>query len=320
MKPTAKTKNKIENMEQIFVESTKSYKHGFVLKEQDLRRLVELMNEQFKKNSDKEVEYKYTIKYKNGAVANTPDLESVLKQENDGSASIVRLEISGVQTIEEKSASIKIDFKNPDISDEDSISPIRHNIKGQSRDWVFITSSLIEERIGKIKRNQIDPTANNGRWRLLYKLFTPVFMLILIIVILTSSPSAIEDLSDKRDKDINRIELKWKSKEIIDPIDAIIQLERAKNIQNDDINAATLVFGMIFSKPFIFLIIGLILFISLVFIFIKYYPAYNFYWGNYMEIFDKKESLRKLIIGILLGTIFLGIVVNLLSNVIWDKL
>jgi hypothetical protein len=307
-------------MEQIFVESTKSYKHGFVLKEQDLRRLVELMNEQFKKNSENDVEYNYTIKYKNGAVANTPDLESVLKQENDGSASIVRLEVNGVQTFEEKSSAIKVDFKNPDISDEESLIPIRHIIKGQSRDWVFITSSLIEERIGKIKRNQIDPTANNGRGRLLYKLFTPVFMLLLMIVLLISSPSAIGDLSDKRDKAINSIEEKWKLKEITDPIDAIIQLEKAKNIQNDDISVGTLLFGMLLSKPFIFVIIGLILIISLAFVFIKYYPAYNFYWGNYMEIFDKKESIRKLIIGILLGTIFLGIIVNLLSNVIWDKL
>ncbi len=56
------------------------------------------------------------------------------------------------------------------------------------------------------------------------------------------------------------------------------------------------------------------------YILFKYYPAYNFYWGNYMEVFDKKEIARKLILGILLGTVILGIVVNLLSNVIWEKI
>jgi hypothetical protein len=307
-------------MEQIYVESNKGYKHGFILKEQDLRRFVDLMNEQFKKLSNENVEYRYTIKFKNGAVANTPDIESVLKLDNEGSASIVGLEIGGKQTNNDKVSEIKLDFRDPDTSDDETINPVRHSIKGQSRDWVFVTSSLIEERVGKIKRKQLDPTSSTGTGKLFFKLLTPILMLALMIGMISSTPSIVRESHDGQNKALNEIEAKWKSHSITDPIDALIQIEKSKNTENDKINLNTLMFSLFLAKPFIFIIIGLILIVIFSYIFMKFYPAYNFCWGNYIEIFNKKESNRKVIIGILLGTILLGVIVNLLSNLIWEKM
>jgi hypothetical protein len=215
-------------MEQIFVESSKSYRHGFILKEQELRRFVDLMNEQFKKLSSTSVEYNFQIKYQNGAVANTKDIESVLKQENEGSSSIVRLAIGGRLREGEKESLIKIDFRNPDLTEDEIEVPIKHLIKGQSRDWVFVTSSLIEERIVKIKRSQLDPSASNGPTKFLYKMSAPIVMLILMIAMFSSIPESSDKLASAKNKVIEDIESKWKSKSITDPIDVIIRLEKEK--------------------------------------------------------------------------------------------
>lgn len=307
-------------MEQIFVESSKSYKHGFILKEQDLRRIIDLMNEQFKKLSTEVIEYNFVLKYKNGAVANTNDIESVLKQDNEGSASIVRLQINGSQINDDKASFIKLEFRHPDTAEDESNVPIKHLIKGQSRDWVFVTSSLIEERITKIKRSQIDPTSSNSPEKLLFRLSTPIIMLTFLISMIVYLPETSNTLNMQKFKAISEIEAKWKAHSILDPIDVIIQLEKAKNKPENNITINTIMFSLILSRPFIIVIGGLIILIVLLNVLLKYYPVYNFYWGSYIEIFDKKESTRKLIIGILLGTIFLGIIVNLLSNIIWDKL
>lgn len=166
-------------MEQIFVESNKTYTHGFLLKEQDLRRIIDLFNEQFKKISTQPVTYEFTMRFANGAIASTDEIETVLKQENEGSANIRRLEIKATQENNEKITQIKLEFENIDSDDAYGEKPIKHNIKGQSRDWVFVTSSLIEERITKIKKLNIN--SNYGIGRTLARFSSPIFMVFLMI-------------------------------------------------------------------------------------------------------------------------------------------
>ena len=307
-------------MEQIFVESSKTYNHGFILKEQDLRRLIDLMNEQFKKISNEPIEYSFQIKYKNGAVATTDEFETIIKQENEGSSSIVRLEIKGMSKGGSNESSIQLNFKNPDETNEESSFPVKHIVKGQSRDWVFVTSSLIEERISKIKRSQLDPTATSGLGKLLFKLTTPLVMLVIMIAMFASVPQTSDELSVTKNKAIAQVEANWKSKKISDPIAIMFEIEKARNNVDKNLSTSFILTKIFLSKPFLILIGGLIVFFILCYLIIRLYPPYNFYWGNYIEVFDKIENTRKVIIGILLGTIVLGVIVNLLSNVIWEKI
>lgn len=304
----------------MYVESVKRYNQGFVLREQDLRRFVDLMNEQFKKISTEVVEYSYTIKYKNGAIAITPDLEIVLKQENEGSASIEHLEITGTQTNSGKESSIKLDFRNPEGIEKEIIGAIKYSIRGQSRDWVFITTSLIEERIDKIKRRQINLSPVTFRGRLTKELIKLLFSIALMISLLISLIDGAKEITSVRGKVIGEIEAKWKSHSITDPIDIIIQIEKSKHSLESDLNVTTLLFITLTSKPFIIAIVSLILLVICYSIYLKNYPEYNFYWGNYMDIFDKKEKTRKVLLGVILTTIILGIIVNLVSNFIWEKI
>ncbi len=301
-------------MEQIRVESRKNYKHGFLLKEQDLRRLVHLINEQFAKISTKKVDLKFTLQYSNGAKANTDNLESVLQQENEGSSSIVKLEIQATQGNEGTNTSICVSFRDMEKDNESELVPIsiRHLIYGQSRDWVFVTSSLIEERISKIKKRGFSfKQIFNALW-------SPLLAIVFLLALFTSTPGVLKDYSSETITLLNEIEKKWKAQEISDPIDVILQIEKNK-CAND--NTLESFLGKIFISRSFLLIIGSVILIGLfLFFYSKYCPRFNFYWGGYIEKYDKKESIRKLILGLFLGTIILGVIVNLLSSFIWDNI
>ena len=307
-------------MEQIFVESNKNYYHGFILKEQELRRIIDLILEQFKKISEKPIEFIYTLKFQNGAIANTSNIEDILKQENEGSSSIVRLQISAKQENLDGDATIKIDFRNTEVDDDLGENPIAHSIKGQSRDWVFVTSSLIEERITKIKRKSLDHMISKGPGKLLFRLMFPFLMLGVMMAIFAGMPNASNRVAEKQQKLLRQIEKSWKNKTITDPVDAIIQIEKGKADKDYRLDTGALISDVFLAKPIIILVSSLIIIMLLVYIISKLYPSYNFCWGNYLESFTKLEGLRKLIIGIILGTFALGVIVNLVSNYIWEKI
>lgn len=72
-------------MNQLYVEANKSFRHGFVLPESELRRFIELIREQVKKiNADPDLSFRYQLKFQNGVVAETDSIDSILSQENEG--------------------------------------------------------------------------------------------------------------------------------------------------------------------------------------------------------------------------------------------
>ena len=72
-------------MKNIKVESSKNYYHGFVLNEQELRRIVQTCEEQFVKiKSDGQCFSKYEVRFENGVVAETISLDSIFNLENSG--------------------------------------------------------------------------------------------------------------------------------------------------------------------------------------------------------------------------------------------
>lgn len=307
-------------MEQILVESNKSYYHGFVLKEPELRRIIDLVNEQFKKLPAGDVLYTFKMKFENGAIATTNNIESVIKQENEGSAAIVRLELQGKHIAESKESFIELDFRNIDSKNESGDVPIKHIITGQSRDWVFITSSLIEERIVKIKRKALDQIGERGTGRLFFKLLSPILMLLFTIAMMYGLPNSIEDATQKKLKYLEDIELQWKNQTLTDPVQTILLIQKFDAKEKDNLNPTDLIGKMFLTKPIIALFVVLIFLVTSFYFISKYYPAYNFAWGGYLETFNKKESNRKLVVGLIVGTILIGILVNLLSNYIWEKL
>lgn len=306
-------------MKNLYVESNKSYYQGFILNEQDLRRLVDLINDQLLKVSkdNSSIVTEYTLKFENGTIAKTDNIENVLEQENSGSSEIIRLGINAsVQDKDDtndKNNKIGIEFRNVDSSNEASDTPIIHKIIGVSRDWVFVTSSLIEERIIKIKRFSVNQIGEKGIGKLAFKLLSPIILLGFMLGMLFFMPSSLKKRALDKQELFEKISISWRNGEIEDPIEVILKFEEFEINRLKDNEELSQVFSPMLS---LFAVIaGLLLLLFLVYYFLtRYYLVYNFCWGEYLEKFNKKESFRKtvfvvIIIGLLVSTIG-GILAN----------
>jgi hypothetical protein len=289
-------------MKQLYVEANKSFKHGFVLPEPELRRFSDLIREQIKKiNPDPTISYSYILKFQNGVVAETDNIDTVLEQENEGSKKIISLELIGKDELENK---ISIDFHNIDSDNVDSYNSLKYNIRSTDRDWVFVTSSQLDERINKIKRSNLSLSKGKTNYRLIAPLVILVVMMVMTISLLTS-------ISEREDY-IPEIRAKYESGKIISTNELILTLEEAKNQQVNNIKLTNF-----FYFPSIILGALIILIVAFYTYTWKLYPIYNFCWGEYLEVFKKKETNRKtfntvVIIGLLVSIIG-GIIANYLN-------
>lgn len=300
-------------MEQITVHSNKTYDHGFLIKEQELRRLVDLMSDQHKKTSDNPTKFIFNMKFSNGAVEITDNIDDVLNLDNEGSSSIKSLEIASTQTNNEVENEIKVKLQTLDNEHYYDEKPIKYSIRGQSRDWVFVTSSLIEERITKIKKRNF--LFNHDTKRVLKTFSIPFLSMFFLLGIIISMYSKSASLREAQLKAITKIENQWNAKKLSDPVKVIIELEKSRAKNNENVLSVNDIF---LSKAFTTIIFLLILSYVSIYLYSKFNPIYNFYWGGYIEVYEKKESRRKLLVSVVLVTLILGIGVNLLSNYIWQ--
>ena len=289
-------------MKQLYVEANKSFKLGFVLPEPELRRFNDLIREQIKKiNPEPEISYNYVLKFQNGIVAETDNIDTVLEQENEGSKKITSLEVTGKDQLEN---AISIDFHNIDSDNIQSDNSIKYNIRSTDRDWVFVTSSQIEERINKIKRTNF----SIGKNKLLSRLLFPIILLVVTLVMMLSLVTSISN----RTSYLPEIRLKYENGKIKSTDELILLLEEAKDAQVERLDTID-----IFYLPGIILG-GLIVIIICLYVYTwKLDPMYNFCWGEYLDVFKKKETSRKtfntvVIIGLIVS-IAGGIIANYLN-------
>ena len=116
-------------MKSIAVEAKKTFTHGFVLNEADLRRFLDLFDTQLQKLAlDEPLTCTYSVKFKNGVLAETPDIDQVLEQENSGSGKIVRLGIKYRHSKEDSPIAANLDFVNSDEDDKPGAISIRYSL------------------------------------------------------------------------------------------------------------------------------------------------------------------------------------------------
>lgn len=277
------------------VEAKKSFTHGFVINEAELRRIIDLLVEQHGKLPEsRDISQKYRIKYRNGAIAETASIDEILSQENVASAQVIRIQLSITSTAGGDSILTSLDFVNADLDDYEGLVSIRFSISGNSRDWVFVTSSLLEERIERIKRicpNQLSLGKRTSPFRLVASM---VLSMMLVIASLMFSLFA-------RDKPAELLEAAYKSGKITNPIEALILIEKTKEQPLGNIN------------NIFFVLLAVLAFLGVTtWFFFKYYPVFNFCWGDYVEEYRRKESIRKFVMVV----VVLGLVISILGGVI----
>lgn len=284
----------------MLVEANKRFNHGFLLTEAELRRTIELISDQFKKLEDtSEPEVEYEIKYKNGAISNTPDLDDVFHQENFGSSQIIRLKLQFSAMSKGEEISITVGYINADLDEEPGTTSIWYSISANSRDWVFVTSALLQERVEKVKRrcpNQLGSSAKRG---------APARLLILPLLMLGMLFTLLIGLESNQDKVSEMLVQAREAGQIKDAVDALIIVEEAREAKRSTVG------GEIF-KPLGFMAVAIIVLFSIYAFFLRYYLVFNFLWGDYLDEFNKREGVRKFVLVI----ICIGIVVSFIGGIL----
>jgi len=305
-------------MKKIQVESNKTYPQGFNLSESDLRRIVDTGNEQLQKANAGILSAVYTLKYKNGVTEETKDIEEVLSLENSGSTKITGLEIelkasqkTETSRIMKDTHKIILEFKNPGSKRYANKDSIRLFVTGESRDWVFITTSIIEERINKIKIIPIFRLSLvNGLYIFLY-----AFVFIFVIGFINSLSQDIIYDNSARIQALDSLKNSYHNSDSLNIIDVIIDLQKKQLMTDPSNQTAKTVF-----KPLINTIIygfSTVIVLLLFYLGLKpLFPIYIFNWGDYIDRYRKIKSIRNVIFIV----IIVGIIVSIIGGLIANKI
>jgi hypothetical protein len=303
-------------MKKIQVESNKTYSNGFNLTESDLRRMVEIGNEQLQKTNAGLLSSKYTLKYKNGVTEETKDIEEVLSLENSGSTKISELEIelktsqqTATSRVPKDTQKIVIEFNSLQSKRYSYKDSVRLFVTGETRYWVFITTSIMEERINKIK---IFPVFQlNLRNSLFYFLYA--FIFIILLGFLNSFSHGITYDNTSRIQALDSLKDSYHQRDNVNIIDVIIDLQK-KQLVTDPSNK---VLNNIF-KPLVKTIIyGFASIIVLLLFYLglkQLFPIYIFNWGDYIDKYKKIKSIRNIVFIVFIVGIIVSIIGGLIAN------
>ena len=273
---------------------------GFALDEQELRRLVNLCTEQARNlDSSVEPEITFQVKFRNGVSYKPPSVDEIVGLENHGSESITGLSIetniSEIGSIEINFAERGGDFYIYGFRE----SGMSYSVESStSKDWVFVTTSKIEERLRKIRRRVFLTKFWEWEGAATAVVFVAATVLALSLIALSDTAYSIEQLRQK-----------YISGEIADPVLALIELELLKKPR---------FFGYSSKEVFAILLIALLPIGFLIaatssWLSRAVFPAYNFLWGDYRVRYDRNQKIARYIFFGLIATFVIGVAASLLA-------
>jgi hypothetical protein len=151
----------------------KSFEHGFVLDEQELRRIYNILVQQMNGNEPHELfDTTFTMIFKNKITVEKSSIDDVFSENNGGVWEIESLEIKLRSNNPSRTPKIVLNFQ------KENYRSISYTIEGNDRNWVFLTSSQLDERIAKIKLFTL--SFNAKLWLLILSTF-PIATLVLFL-------------------------------------------------------------------------------------------------------------------------------------------
>jgi hypothetical protein len=245
-------------------------------------------------------ECSYEVRYRNGAISSLDSLDSIFEGENSGSEAVRLVALTFKENAEKPTVKIAITFA--DVTEEsDRQDSMHYALEGEDRDWVFVASSQLSERIARIEKFNFPRLAQS---RLMAPIVMLAIMTVLVFVLLFSSFSQRGDTLHR----VQQLRGFWKSGELRDPVDTILRIEEAKASDESRFPMANL-------SGLLIALIGTPLCLFGLFPLLSYgFPAYNFMWGEYQAVYDRRKARMRLVFGTIIGTVVLGIVGNIVSK------
>jgi hypothetical protein len=282
-------------------EIAKAYDWGFVLSEQDLRRIIQTCQEDISKNYKDDHRQNINVKLKNGSIIECQNIDDIFSIENAASKSVEYIKIDFIPNDDTKSEwSISINFQNPFVSRE-SWNSVNFVVSGDSRDWVFVTTTDIEERIKKTK--------TTIPYHLLFSKKEEILLVCTIIGATLCVISYYSDINYFQSIALNDLKLRHKEGFLKDGIEAISILEFLLNKYKMEQRLYTIKSLIIFVSPVIlgYLLSSLMRWLC---------PPFNFYWGDNISILDRKRNASKII----WAGLGIGILASLIAGFLYSYL
>ncbi|HEX6371043.1 MAG TPA: hypothetical protein VF006_19150 [Longimicrobium sp.] len=276
----------------------KAFKWGFLLKEEDIRRINATAEEHMRKidkASAPTSTSSITATLVDGSVITARSLDDVIGLENGGARRIDALELRYSDGL---SSTIQIKFRDGDRNPS-SWTSVSYQVNGAERDWVFLAASEIEERLRRIRTIASNYIVQH-RW----------FMVLPLVIAVLLSISLMQRVqAEGLRSTLNQIEAEHKRGTLTDPIEAILLIERERLATNYSGLRTVAVIGLSYVAPMVFF-----------WLFSKLapwlFPAYNFYWGDYRAFYDRRRQINNVIWIV----IILGLVVSLVAAAIEHRI
>ena len=275
----------------------RQYGEGFLLTEQDLRRIYQIMVDAAAKQQEQKVVSYFYVRLQNGTILEPSSLEDVLSQENVGERLIECLYFSvGPHAKEEEDSQPDAEAKwkllakfERQSSRYEQRPPIVTEVRGESRDWVVLAAGEIEERVKSTRRAAFSRWLTSSSTPILILLSLLAITLILVLSLPKPPPAYLE------------LEKLYQTGKVANPIEALLILEKAR--QNRPLAD---------SFPF-YVLAGLLLAaltsLGVPFLARKYGTPYVFLWGEYVAAYQRRRTA----VFVLWTVVVLGIVVGVVS-------
>lgn len=248
-----------------------------------MRRLVSDIEDQFadETTSDSK-ETEYEIKYRNGIVETTPFIDDVLNGENIGSSKIVRLRITTFADYNYNGNNRKITVTLTDAdADDESWTSTALSIDSDDRNWAFVASSAIDERLRRYSRW---PWSYWTRSREATRLAFPLFLLVMLSSVMFGLVSSINDAKDE----IEAALLLPPPETLSDIGDLIIEMQRIDSTSGD-LNIIRMIAPLI-AVTVLFFGVLVVPVIS---------PGYVFAWGDRVDQVRTRRRIRSVVLGVI---------------------
>lgn len=276
-------------------EVERSFKWGFVLSEEELRRVFQTCLEHSRKVNPNDISRKVCAKCRDGSLVESDALEDILALENAGSKSVQRLTLEFSDSSEESPWLIRVLFNNG-YRDTETWTAVAIRVVGESRDWAFVAGADLEERVKKT-RVVSWPRLVAARQSI------PIIMSIMLLAMFV--PWAIGIVHIGEPDVAAALEEQHKAGKISDPIEAMIMAHRYK--QENTLGPA-LIFLPMMAGP----VIVMIAYAIAAYAMPRVCPSYIFYWGDSVRIYDKRRTVMRVFWGVLV----LGVLASLIAGII----